>query len=417
MRVGIQGWGSEGDLRPLIALAARLRARGHEASMVFTPVDGKDYRPACEALGASLATVPETNGVTIQSLVADAKSSDPTKVINKVLALTFDPHVEAMYEAGKSLCARADVVVAASTCWTLKAASLEARTPHAVVDYTPALVPSRLRPPDIFPEWRWLARPGWALLGLLIDMAFRSAPRKFFASKNLPPIRHAIPDVVFSERLNLHAASPTLWPPAPDWPDVHCVCGELLMPDDAEPWQPTAALQAFLDEGPAPVLLSLGSWEHILPERSQRLLIESARASGLRAIVQTKRADTESRDGDTFILPWAPHRKLVPMCSAVVHHGGAGTTHMALRAGKPALVLPFILEQRMWAKRVERAGAGRWLSFWKATPERVGALLRSVVSDDALRARAQGIAESMSREDGCGLAVDRLESLAAAVSV
>jgi UDP:flavonoid glycosyltransferase YjiC (YdhE family) len=188
------------------------------------------------------------------------------------------------------------------------------------------------------------------------------------------------------------------------------------MPDDAEPWAPSSALRAFLDEGPPPVLLSLGSWEHIVQDRGLDLLLASARASGLRAIVQTKRSDVEVRQGQTFILPWAPHRRLAPMCSAVVHHGGAGTTHMALRAGKPALVLPFIFEQKMWAKRVARAGAGRWLSFWKATPERVGALVREVVSAAAFRERAERMAASMSQEDGAGVAMRRLEQLAASAA-
>jgi UDP:flavonoid glycosyltransferase YjiC (YdhE family) len=414
MRVGIQGWGSEGDLRPLVALAARLHREGHSASLVVTPVDGKDYRPLCDALGISLTTVPDRVEITVQQIAQEAKSANPTKLITKVLALTFDPYVEPTYEAARDLCARSDVVVAGPSCWTLKAASLATRTPHAIIDYVPGVVPSRLIPPDFLPPWRWLARPGWALLSVLMDMAFAATPRRFFAAKGLPRIRHVIPDVVFSDHLNLHAASPSFWPPAPDWAETHCVCGELAMPDDAEPWAPSSALRSFLNEGPPPVLLSLGSWEHIVQDRGLDLLLASARASGLRAIVQTKRSDVEVREGETFILPWAPHRRLAPMCCAVVHHGGAGTTHMALRAGKPALVLPFILEQRMWAKRLARCGAGRWLSFWKATPERVGALMREVVSSVALRERAERMASSMVNEDGAGVAVRRLEVLAAA---
>jgi sterol 3beta-glucosyltransferase len=103
---------------------------------------------------------------------------------------------------------------------------------------------------------------------------------------------------------------------------------------------------------------------------------------------------------------------LVSSCSAVVHHGGAGTTHMALRAGKPALVLPFILEQRMWAKRVEHVRAGRSLSFWKATPDRIARVLNEVVASPALHEGAQRMAASMAREDGAAVAVLRLEALA-----
>lgn len=178
------------------------------------------------------------------------------------------------------------------------------------------------------------------------------------------------------------------------------------MPLEAEPWDPSPALEAFLRDGPEPVLWTLGSWEHMAPERIRALLVASAREAKLRAIIQTKTSVDEGRDGDLYFLPWAPHRHLAPLCSAVVHHGGAGTTHMALRAGKPALVLPFILEQRMWAARVKEAGAGEWLSFWKATPRKVASLLRGVVSSTPLRQRASDMSKAMAHEDGTGVATD-----------
>ncbi len=60
MRVGIQGWGSEGDLRPLVALAARLRSEGHWPRLVLTSVEGKDYAQLCRALDVPLRVVPST---------------------------------------------------------------------------------------------------------------------------------------------------------------------------------------------------------------------------------------------------------------------------------------------------------------------------------------------------------------------
>ncbi len=411
MRVGLQGWGSEGDLRPLIALAARLRRRGHEARLVLTPIDGKDYGPLCESLDLGLKVVPERMAVTLQELVRDAKSANPTKLSRAVLDLTFDPHVEAMYAAALHLCARSDVVVGGSPSWPVKAASLQAKVPFAVLDFTPGIVPSRVLPPAIFPAWRWLARPAWALINLMVDNAFRATPRQFFADKGLPAIRHTIPDVIFSDRLNLHAASPSFWPAAPDWSDIHCICGEFFMPLEAEAWTPSPALDAFLREGSKPVLWTMGSWEHMAPDRVRTLLVESARESKVRSIIQTKTGDGERRDGDLYFLPWAPHRHLAPLCSAVVHHGGAGTTHMALRAGKPALILPFIIEQRMWAARVKEVGAGDWLSFWKATPQTVGSLLRRVAGSARFQEGASDMARAMSEEDGTGIATARLERL------
>jgi sterol 3beta-glucosyltransferase len=183
------------------------------------------------------------------------------------------------------------------------------------------------------------------------------------------------------------------------------------MPSESERWAPSPSLRAFLDEGSEPVLLTLGSWEHVIPNRARAMLVESARHAKMRAIIQTKLSNEETRDGDLFLLPWAPHRQLVPFCSLVVHHGGAGTTHMALRGGKPAVVLPFILEQRMWAKRVERVGAGTWRSFWKVTPEKVGSMMRNVADSAPMRQRARDMATALATEDGTGTATSRLECL------
>jgi sterol 3beta-glucosyltransferase len=413
MRIGIQGWGSEGDLRPLVALAARLRRGGHSPRLVFTAVDGKDYGPLCRSVDVPLRLVPESMPIKIQDLARDAKSSNPSKFLRAVLDLTFFPYVEALYESALALCQTCDVVVGGASSWPVKAAAIQTGVPLAMVDYAPVVIPSRQQPPVLFPPWPWLARPGWALLHVLMDFAFREAPRKFFASKGLPPIRHTIPDVIFSDRLNLHAASPSFWPPAGDWSDIHSVCGEFFMPEAVESWAPSPSLHAFLEDGPPPALLTLGSMEHMAPEKVRNLLVESARHAKGRAIIQTKTSDDEGRDGDLYFLPWAPHHLLAPSCAAIVHHGGAGTTHMALRAGKPSVVLPFIMEQQLWAKRLQHVGAaGKPLSFWKVNPQQVGLRIREALESESLKRAAAVMAIAMASEDGTGVATRRLEALA-----
>ena len=97
----------------------------------------------------------------------------------------------------------------------------------------------------------------------------------------------------------------------------------------------------------------------------------------------------------------------------MVHHGGAGTSHSALRAGLPSVVLPFIFEQKLWASRLQTAGtAGRYLSFWKATPEKVAALVREARESESLRHRAAELAAAIAREDGTGRATRLIERMA-----
>jgi UDP:flavonoid glycosyltransferase YjiC (YdhE family) len=412
MRVGIQGWGSEGDVRPLIALAARLRQEGHDSRLVLTPIDRRDYREECRGLGVPLEVVPESMGFSLEALVQGAQSSDPSKLSRAVLELGFTPHVEAMYSAAIELCERSDVIVGGSSSMCVKAAALKVGIPFVQVDYYPGIVPSKRVPPLGLASWGVFDGMRWALLRLALDLAFKKAPAAFFAAKGLPVPRHAIPDVIFSDRLNLHAASPTLCPPAPDWSDIHQVCGEFFLPERLAPWTPSPGLRAFLEEGAPPVFMSLGSMEHMAPERARNLLIEAARETKLRAILQSKRDGAEGRDGDLYFLPWAPHRHLFPLCSAIVHHGGAGTTHAALRAGRPSVVLPFIFEQRLWGARLRQVGAAPpSISFWRATAGKVARGVRSAVESPVMSAKAAELAQAMSAEDGTGRATRLLEAL------
>jgi UDP:flavonoid glycosyltransferase YjiC (YdhE family) len=350
--------------------------------------------------------------ITLQQLVRDAKSANPTKLLTAVLDQTFYPYLEEMYAAALASCAESDVVVGGSAAWCVKAATAATGAPFAAVHFYPWVVASRHLPPPGFPACRWLNRPAWALAYLMMDVAFRRPAAKFFAQKGLPAVRHAIPDALFSDRLNLLAASPAFCPPAPDWSDIHRVCGDFLMPEGVDRWAPSPALRAFLHEGDPPVLLSLGSMEHMAPERARDLLVASARRAKARAIVQTKTGGGEGRDGELYFLPWAPHRDLAPLCSAVVHHGGAGTSHAALRAGRPSVVVPFIFEQNLWARRLREVGAaGECISFWKASPEKVGAAIQRAVASESMRARATALATAMAGEDGTGQATRLLEDV------
>ncbi len=164
--------------------------------------------------------------------------------------------------------------------------------------------------------------------------------------------------------------------------------------------------------------MSLGSMEHLAPARARDLLIAAARAAGVRAIIQTKALaePAEGRDGELYFLSWAPHSRLAPRSSALVHHGGAGTTHSALRAGRPSVVVPFIVEQRLWARQLRAVGAAATpVPFWKATPEHLAERIREAVVSEALRGSASRLAAAMAREDGTGAAT-RLLAVEAARS-
>jgi len=407
VRVGIQTWGSDGDIRPLLALAAGLERAGHRTRVVASSVDDTDYRPLAQRLGVALDMVPERMDAPLAAIAA-AAGRNPVRMLRALFAAALLPHLDALYAAARRLCAESDLVVGHFTAWYLKAAALRAGVPYVSVILWPALVPTRDAPPPRLPDLRCLNRIEWRLFRTVVDLLFRRPAADFFARQGLPPIRHAYPDALGSAILTLVPVSPALWAQPSDWGPRVRACGSFELPSDADAWTPAPDLQQFLETQPAPVFLSLGSSEQIDPEHAHALLRGAIEHAGVRSVLQVKsdRAAGGHHDATTYVLPRAPHAAVFPHCRLIVHHGGAGTTHTVARSGVPSLVVPFVDEQRWWGERLAAAGAaGPSLSYWRATPARLGQRIRVALDADDLQRGAQTLAARLRHDDGVAEAV------------
>ncbi|HSP81366.1 MAG TPA: nucleotide disphospho-sugar-binding domain-containing protein, partial [Myxococcaceae bacterium] len=120
---------------------------------------------------------------------------------------------------------------------------------------------------------------------------------------------------------------------------------------------------------------------------------------------------------DVFCADALPHDWLFPRVAAVVHHGGAGTTGAALRAGVPAIIVPFTMDQPFWGSRVAALGVGPTpLPRARLTQERLAEALRRTVADEAMRARAAALGARIRAEDGVAEAVAHYGRLASTLS-
>jgi vancomycin aglycone glucosyltransferase len=196
------------------------------------------------------------------------------------------------------------------------------------------------------------------------------------------------------------ASDPTLgpWPDSAD-PGVFQT-GAWILPD-ARPLAPE--LEGFLDAGEPPVYFGFGSIS--APEGLARVMIESARALGRRAIVSRGWAELSADGGsDCLSIGEVNQQALFPRVAAVVHHGGAGTTTAAARAGAPQVVIPQHYDQHYWAGRVDRLGVG--VAHAPGAPTAASltdALERALRPEVAARARALEV-----RGDGAAIAARRL---------
>lgn len=109
---------------------------------------------------------------------------------------------------------------------------------------------------------------------------------------------------------------------------------------------------------------------------------------------------------DIFFADSLPHEWLFPRVAAVVHHGGAGTTGAALRAGVPSVVVPFTMDQPFWGSRVEALGAGpKPIPRKRLTEKRLADALGLATGDAQMRTLAAELGAKLREEDGVAEAV------------
>ena len=110
-------------------------------------------------------------------------------------------------------------------------------------------------------------------------------------------------------------------------------------------------------------------------------------------------------------MSFAPFRQLLPLCGAVVYHGGIGTTAAALSAGIPQLILPLAWDQPDNAQRVLRLGVGARLGPRQRTTAHLATALARLMTTE-MRARCQLVAGRLGEADGLDVAAQWVEELA-----
>jgi MGT family glycosyltransferase len=89
---------------------------------------------------------------------------------------------------------------------------------------------------------------------------------------------------------------------------------------------------------------------------------------------------------------WIPQAQVMPQASAMVGHGGAGSTLAALAAGVPMALIPQFADQPHNARRVAELGAGIALDGGTESVSELGAAVEALLTEPSYRERAAELA-------------------------
>lgn len=195
--------------------------------------------------------------------------------------------------------------------------------------------------------------------------------------------------------------SPGIIPKPKDWGPEIDVTGFVFL-DLASNFTPPDDLKRFLDDGEPPVYIGFGSIVVDDPDQFTKLIFEAVKMAGVRALVSKGWGGFGSNadcPDNIFMLENTPHDWLFPRCSAVVHHGGAGTCAIGLKCAKPTMIVPFFGDQPFWGAMVSKAKAGAHdcIPYKNLTAERLAEGIKQCLTEEA-RKNVQKIADSIAAE-------------------
>lgn len=412
MRATILAPGSRGDVQPYIALGQALLALGHDCTIVTT----LDHEALVRSYGLTTAAIPLNVAEELRR-VETSHSVERGGVISsfRQFAAIARRSARSVAEVGLDACRGADVLVT-NFSTTLVADGISRNLGIPVVQaYNVPISATSALPGALFPGldfgrlsrrfghrltrsalW-WTARAS-ANDACMEVLGARSAP--FFPG----PDAGLLPGPV------LYGFSEAFLPRPADWSPEVRVTGFWFVQEPSG-FTPPADLVRFLESGPPPVCVGFGSMSTESPREVSAMVLAAAKASGMRLVLLSGWAGLQPGllSEDVIALDALPHSWLYPRCGAVVHHGGAGTTAAAVRAGVPAVVVPFHGDQPFWASRVRQLGVGpEPIPRRKLTGERLAAAIRRAATDQALRERAAAIGRLVREEQGALQAANQI---------
>ena len=406
MRILLSTYGSRGDVEPLAGLGAALRALGVEVR-VSAPGD-EEFAALLARAGVPSAPAFAPVREWVKEMMRRRASASPGSRAELISGQATEI-VARQYDALMAAAEGCDAVVACGLFPSCAAARLVAEQRgmrYILGTFCPIWLPSEHHRPHEYPGHPLPAgvtdnRLLWSLDIQTKHALFGKAINSHRASLGLPAIEN-VRDYVYGDPVLL-ACDPTLGPWLPSDLTDAVQTGAWILPDERPLPE---ALEAFLAAGAPPVYVGFGSIA--VGGEAARAAIEAVRGGGRRTVLAHGWAELELVDDrdDCFAVGDVNQQALFRRVAAVIHHGGAGTTVAAARAGAPQVVVPQIGDQPFWARRVAELGIGAAHDDPAPTARSLSAALETALASE-IKVRAGKVARLV-HADGASVAAKLL---------
>jgi len=214
--------------------------------------------------------------------------------------------------------------------------------------------------------------------------------------------RKHIKNVLLSSKA-IYAISPALFPRPDYWDKNLKVLGYHERKKNIN-LQVDTSLEEFIEKHDKILFITFGSMLNPEPEEKTKIIIDILERNKIPAIINTASEGLVKPDKydseQIYFVYQIPYDWIFPKVYGVIHHGGSGTTHLALKHGCASLIIPHIVDQFLWNKIIYKLGAGpKGIKIDKITTKNLELKILELVNNTSFRKKAEEIANQMKKED------------------
>jgi UDP:flavonoid glycosyltransferase YjiC (YdhE family) len=179
----------------------------------------------------------------------------------------------------------------------------------------------------------------------------------------------------------------------------------LELPADADD-----EVSSWIAAGSPPIYFGFGSSARV-PSDGVAMFGAACAQLGERALICSGSSDFSQipQFDHVKVVSTVNHSAVFPVCRAVVHHGGPGTTFAGIRAGMPTLALWVSVDQPLWGIAVSQLEVGAGRPFRETTPKSLVADLESILTPHCATRAREVAAEMATPAQSVAAAADLLE--------
>jgi UDP:flavonoid glycosyltransferase YjiC (YdhE family) len=405
MKIILLSIGTRGDMEPFLAIGEILKKKGHQVICAFPEQFGslaeesnmefaslkKEY---IEMLNSDDGkAVMGGSGSGLRKIIANIRLARKSTDVNKELIKSQSElierenpdriiyNVKAVYPVIWSIDKKEKAVLVSAIPYM-----------HYIKDHTHVVFHGNFGP--------FLNKLTYSLANFGLILTVRISLKRLKISKKIT--REQIKDTLLSNKV-IYAISPSLFPRPDYWSENVKVLGYHER-DKTINWKAEKSLHQFTVSHTKILFITFGSMTNPKPEEKTKTILDVLEKHQIPAIINIASGGLlEPAKYDTRLFHFVkqiPYDWVFPKMHAVIHHGGSGTTHTALKYGCAAMIIPHIIDQFAWNDIVSNLGFGpKGIAINKINKQNLEPRILDLFNNQSYKIKAMQVAEEIRKED------------------